>query len=400
MVNRIKLILKKYPDQFWLMQVGVLISSAGASMIWPFLMIYVSSKLDLPLGKVAPLVSINAATSLISSIFAGNLADKRGRKLVMVISLMTNSIIYLFMGTANTYLAFAVLMILTGASNPLYQVGADAMVADLIRSEDRNEAYAFQRMINNAGIAIGPAIGGFIASRSYAIAFWLAASSMLIYSLLMLFRAKETLLLDGNKELSRPQETFRIVLKDRKFLAFVSLVSFGLIGPSMMWVLLAVYTNSNFGMPEYLYGWIPTTNALMCVFIQLPVSRATRKFNRLTNTIAGMTFYALGVGSISLMEGFWGFWLSMVIITFGELLLIPTITTWIADRAPQQLKGRYFSVYWFGWGLTRVCSPLLGGLLNDTFSPKSIWIGGLIIGLTSSIGLYIFKKTHDPLISK
>ena len=81
----------------------------------------------------------------------------------------------------------------------------------------------------------------------------------------------------------------------------------------MLWSLLAVYSNQNYGLSEQLFGWIPTTNALMCVFIQLPVTQITKRFSPLPVIAIGMMVYAIGVGSVALMAGFWGFWLSMVI---------------------------------------------------------------------------------------
>lgn len=364
-------------------------------MIWPFLMIYVSGKLNLPLSTVATLIAINASTSLVSSLFAGTIADRRGRKIVMVISLTTNGLIYLFMSQANSYLTFAILMFLTGASNPLYQVGADAMLADLIPDKDRPQAYAIQRTFNNAGIAIGPAIGGFIASRSYTGAFIGAAAGMLIYSLLLILRAKETLppkrIFENDPSRSK-YGGYELVLKDHSYIIFVVLIALGLIAPAMMWVLLAVYAKSNFGLSESLYGWIPTTNALMCVFLQVMVTRSVRQIPNLSVATAGMFVYAIGVGSIALMSNFWGFWISIVVITFGELLLIPTTTTFVANLAPANLRGRYMSLYWFGWGIARACAPIIGGTLNDNISPRAIWLGGLFIGLTSTIGLFIFKK--------
>ena len=403
MFQRIQIIRQRFPDQFWLMLVGVLISSAGASMIWPFLMIYVSGKLNLELSTVASLITINATTSLVSSLFAGSIADSRGRKIVMVVSLLTNGVIYLFMSQADSYITFAVLMFLTGASNPLYQVGADAMLADLIPENDRPQAYAIQRTVNNAGIAIGPAIGGFIASRSYTVAFIGAAAGMLIYGLLMITRAKETLHFSRNAKIENyltKQNGFSIVLKDHKYLIFVSLIALGLVAPSMMWVLLAVYAKTNFGLPESLYGWIPTTNALMCVFLQVFITRSTLRFSRLTVASFGMLVYAIGVGAIAFMSHFWGFWLSMVIITIGELLLIPTATTFVADLAPASSRGRYMSIYWFGWGVARACAPLFGGFLNDNISPRAIWIGGLLIGLSSAMGLFIFQKVAYKNLGK
>jgi MFS family permease len=399
MINRLRDTIAEYPTQFWLMGVGLFISSAGSSMIWPFLMIYVSEKLLLSLSTVSTLITINAVMGLFSSFAAGAVSDKVGRKLVMIVSLAVNGLGYLFMSQAHTYLGFAVLMVFMGASNPLYQVGSDAMLADMIVPEKRTNAYAIIRMINNAGIAIGPAVGGFVASRSYSYAFLGAAIGMITYSLLLIFRARETLnkAYLSNKVQPETLGGYGRVFRDRPYVVFALLVGLGLVAPSMLWTLLSVYTKQNFGLPENLYGWLPTTNALMCVFVQFPVTRISRRFRPLSVIGVGMLIYAVGVGSAALMHSFWGFWGSMVLMTFGELTLIPTVSKFIADLAPADMRGRYMSFYWFAWGIARGAGPLIGGFLNDNINPRSIWIGGLIIGLISAIGLFIYSTSSMDL---
>ncbi len=364
-------------------------------MIWPFLMIYVSEKLSLSLSTVSTLITINAGTGLLTSFIAGAVTDRLGRKPVMVLSLATNGLGYLFMSQAHTYFGFAFLMFVMGASNPLYQVGADAMLADMVRPEKRTNAYAIIRMVNNAGIAIGPAAGGFLASQSYTYAFMGAASGMLIYSLLLFFLARETLSRTYQVEKSHAQNGlggYERVFHDRPYIIFSLLIGIGLIAPSMLWTLLAVYTKQNFDLSESLYGWLPTTNALMCVFVQLFVTRISRRFRPLPVAAIGMLTYALGVGSVALMKSFWGFWASMVLMSFGELILIPTVSKYIADLAPVDMRGRYMSFYWFAWGIARATAPLIGGFLNDNIAPHAIWIGGLTIGLVSAIGLTVFNR--------
>ena len=394
MISKLKTLYNEYPRQFWLMITGIVISTAGGSMIWPFLLIYASGKLNLPLSTVATLIAINAGTGLFSSFLAGTLADKIGRKVVMVTSLALNGIAYFFLMRAETYPQFVVLMIFIGLSNPLYQVGADAMLADMIPSEKRTDAYAINRIANNAAFALGPAVGGFLASTSYNLAFYGASAGFLIYSLLLFFLAHETLdktisetKTDSLAEQAQGADGYVRVFRDKGYIAFVSLVAMGLIAPTMLWILMPVYAKTNFGIPEAMYGWIPTTNAIMCVFIQFSVTQVTRRYKTLPVAAAGMLIYALSTGSVALMTGFWGFWLSMVLLTFGELTLVPTASKYVADIAPADLRGRYMSVYWLGWGLARTLAPLIGGFLNDNLFPQAIWIGGLLIGLTSAFGL-------------
>lgn len=381
----------EYPRQYWLMIVGLILATAGGSMVGPYLLIYVSAKLDLPLSTVAALVTMNAGMGLLSSFAAGWVADRFGRKVVMNLSLTATGLTYLALSRAETYSQFAILMIVLGFSTPLYQVGADAMLADLIPPKKRTDAYAINRIANNAAFALGPAVGGFLAARSYNLALIAAAAGFIAYSLLLFFRARETLDRDhihAEKETDRREsEGYLSVFRDRHYMSFVLTIGIGLIAPSMLWILLAVYTKTNYGLPENLFGWIPTTNALMCVFVQYFVTRITRRYPELPVVAAGMLIYALGTGSVALMSGFWGFWLSMVILTFGELALVPTASKYVADRAPAELRGRYMSVYWIGWGLARTAAPLVGGFLNDAIAPRAIWVGGLILGTVSAFGL-------------
>jgi MFS family permease len=376
----------QYPRQFWLLFWGMLISAIGSSMIWPFLMIYVSGRLQLPMATTASLMTFNAAAGLIFSFVAGPATDHFGRKWIMVISLVGNGIVYLFLSQATTFPEFIVLMSLGGAFNPLYRVGADAMLADLIPAEGRPDAYALIRMSNNLGVALGPAIGGFIATTSFTIAFYLAALGLIIYGLLLTFFGYETL--TSIKLAVRPARArfggYGQIFRDGRLITFTLNFTLTSICAAMVWVLLSVYTYTYYGLPENLYGLIPTTNAIMVVALQLFVTNHTKRRPPLSMMALGTLFYAVGVGSVALGQGFWGFWVSMVILTVGELILIPTATTYVANLAPPDMRGRYMSIYSLSWGIAFGIGPVLGGLLNDNIGPSAIWYGGLVIGLVSA----------------
>lgn len=387
MFRRFEFVLNLYPRQFWLLFFGLLISTLGASMIWPFLMIYVSEQLDLPLTTTTSLMTINASMGLIASFVAGPLTDRAGRKWVMAISLGVNGLSYLMMSQAASLPAFAILMGLSGAFNPLYRVGADAMMADLIPADKRIDAYSLLRTSNNVGVAIGPAVGGLIAATSYTIAFYCAAAGMLTYSLLVVFLAAETL--PGRSEKTPlPVERFGgygRVLRDHQFLNFGAAFILTQMAAAMVWVLLGVYVKENFGIAESRYGLLPMTNALMVVFFQLSVTQLTKRHPPLSMLSLGAFVYSLALCGIFLGNGFWVFWLSMVVLTIGELILSPTATTFAANLAPMDMRGRYMSLYGLTWNIALGAGPLLGGLLNDNLGANAIWIGGVIVGGLSSL---------------
>ena len=85
-VSKLKVYLRTYPSQFWLLFWGMLVSTTGMSMIWPFLVVYISEELTLPLTTITSLITINAVMSLSSSLIAGSITDKIGRKWAMAIT--------------------------------------------------------------------------------------------------------------------------------------------------------------------------------------------------------------------------------------------------------------------------------------------------------------------------
>jgi MFS family permease len=379
LLTRIKHFLKTYPTQFWLQFWGMLIHTTGMSMVWPFLVVYIGQELSLPLTVVTTLITINAAVRLASSFIAGPLTDRLGRKWSMVISLAVSGGGLAAMIPAHTYAQFAIIMVVRGIFQPLFRVGSDAMIADLVPREQRPDAYALTRLSKNLGIALGPALGGVLAAQSYGITFSIAAGAAVFFSILIAMYAFETLpdaARQIQEKLTESLKDYLEIFKDRVFTSFVFGFTLRQISGSILWVLLGAYTKDNYGLPESIYGLIPTTNALMVVILQLFVTRKTSRYHPLPVMALGTLLYGIGVGSIALGRGFWGFWISMVIVTIGELMVIPTASTFTANRAPETMRGRYMSMLALTWGAGSMVGPLLGGILNDTFSPQAIWYGG------------------------
>ncbi|OIO89807.1 MAG: hypothetical protein AUK03_13915 [Anaerolineae bacterium CG2_30_64_16] len=393
MSNRLRQITADYPKQFWILFWGLLVNSTGGSMVWPFLTIFMREQLAIPLTTVTLLFTVNSAAGLVATSFAGPTVDRLGRKRVMVLSLAGSSVVLLGMSRADSLAGWVVMMILNGALGPLYRVGSDAMVADLVEPEQRASAYALLRMINNLGIAVGPMAGGFITSVSYSLAFYAAAGAHLIFGGLIALAVRETLTRAAATASATPADGgYGPVLRDRPFVAFVGVYTLAVIPSALLMMLLAVYAKENFGVPESQYGFIMATNALMVVLFQYAVTHVSQRRPHLLVLTVGTLFYAVGVGSVALGRGFWAFWLSMVIATIGELLIVPTATALTANLAPPDMRGRYMGLYGLTWGVAFGIGPVVGGYLNDHIAPVTIWYSGLAIGLAAALGFVLLGR--------
>lgn len=388
-----------YPRQFWVLFFGMMISTVGMSMIWPFLTVYASETLKLPLAATGGLFTISATFSLIASLIAGPIIDRFGRKWVMAGALLLNGAGYLMLGYASSYLHFVLLMGMNGFITPLYRIAADAMMADLVPPQHRAEGYSLLRMSNNVGVAIGPAVGGFVTSVSYTIAFTIAATGLALYSVIVTFFARETMPEREAEQVRQPETLggYTRVLRDRPFMGMVAAFALVQLCTTLIWVLLAVYAKVNFGVTESQYGWIPTTNAVMVVLFQFFVTRVTKQYPPLRVLALGSLLYGLSNLAVAFSAGFWGFWGAMVVMTMGELILVPTTSTYAANLAPADMRARYMSVYGLTWTIAQGTGPLLGGFLNDTIGPQAIWLGGALVGVLAVIAfLSLHRRFPTP----
>jgi MFS family permease len=381
---RLRALLKSYPPQYWLLMSGMLINTIGMGFVWPFLNIYLNEELGIPIATATLLPVLEQSVSLFTTLAAGSVADRFGRKGLMVLSLGAGAGIYAVMGFATHWWMFAVLLGLRGFFLPLYRVAADTMVGDLITEEDqRLPAYSLLRTANNLGVAIGPVLGGFVAAVSYKASFLTAASAMLSFSLLVFFGMKETLP-EGSRAANRAGASaagkqpggYRVIVQDRIFLLALLAFAFNGMGAALPFQLLGIYGKENFALSESQLGLIVMVNALMVVFFQVPVAAITRKLQSLKVLATGAVFYAVGITSMAFGSQAWHFALGMAVLTVGELLIAPTFTSFVANLAPEELRGRYMSAYWVSWSFSRGIGPALAGQVYDAFSPVAIWYMG------------------------
>lgn len=392
MMQRLRQATSNYPRSFWLLFWGMLVNATGSSMVWPFLTIYLRQRLGVPLTTVALLLTANSAAGIAATSVTGPAVDRFGRKIAMLISLCMSCVVLLGMSTASSLPPWTLLMIVYGAFGPLYRVGVDSMVADLIPPDRRAGAYALLRMIANLGVAIGPSVGGFIAAVSYQTAFYLGATGHLIFAALILIWIRETAPSRSTAAGPRTDGGYGPVLRDRPFLAFCAVYTLASMTYSLLMVLLPVYGKENFGVPENQYGFIMATNAAMVVFLQYGVTRVTSRHAHLPVLAVGSLFYALGVGSVAIGRGFAAFLASMVVLTIGEMIMIPTSTALTANLAPPDMRGRYMGLYSLTWSIGFGIGPVLGGYLNDHVAPVSIWYFGLALGLLASAGFVLLRR--------
>lgn len=383
-----------YPRAFWLLLIGFFISRASAALIWPFLTLVMRERLDAPLTTITLLISIQAVAGLLSTSVVGVVMDRFGRKRAMVVGLLGSAGVLIAMTGAAALWQWAALIALYGALVPVFTVGSNAMVADIMPADERVSAYALMRMAANVGIAFGPAVGGFLLTVSYTLSYYITAGFNVLLAALVVIFLIETLP-TASDAATKPRGGYGGMLRDGAFMRFWGVYILLELGISMVFVLLAVYTKENFGILESQYGWLLTINAGMVVLLQFGVTRLTTRYSPPGVLAVGALFYVLGLTGFALANTFAGFALGMAIMTVGELIISPTATALVANLAPADQRARYMGFFAVTYTIGSGVGPVVGGFLNDYIAPAATWYGGALFAFGAAAGFVLLARRSD-----
>jgi MFS family permease len=399
--ERLAAIYREYPRPFWTLVGVTFIDRLGGALLFPFFALYLTKRFQVGMTEVGLLFAVFSISSFLGTFVGGALSDRMGRKGMLIFSLISTSFSSVIMGLVTSMEAFFTLALIEGIFTEVGGPAYGAMVADLLPEEKRAQGYGIIRVVFNLSVAIGPAIGGFIAARSYLLLFIIDAVISLISAFIVWRAMPET---KPEAEPGALQEsmaaTFRgytVALRDSFFMLF--LLAFMLVGFVYMNMntTLGVYLRDWHGVVEAGYGWILSLNAAMVVLFQFPITRRIEKYPQMLMMAYGTALYAIGFAMYGFVSVYSLFMLAMVIITIGEMLIAPVFQALVASFAPEDMRGRYMAVSGFFRSIPYAVGPLFAGLIMDKVNPYALWWGA---GLLGCVAVAMFYALHRRVEAK
>jgi MFS family permease len=394
-----KFLPRGYSRDIWTMFATNAVTSIGFSVSMPYLSLYLNNVLKIPMTAVGMILMVSLVIGAMIGIFGGELSDRMGRKWVMVRSLFIRCLIFVLFGFAIMYrvniMIIVVLMIMNASLGSFFMPASQAFVADLTTEDKRISAYGLIRIGGNLGWALGPAIGGLLATLDYSYLFFFTGFCMFCASLFLLRFSRESLKLsERNGETKTTLKDIVSVTQDRKFLAFTLICLSIFIVWGQLVSPISVYSVNRVGITKTQLGILFSINGFLVVVFQYSITHLFPKRKELTALAIGALVYAVGYFTVGLAGSFSMLALSMVIITIGEMVITPASHSYASILADPKHRGRYLGFFnlsqSFGWAF----GPLLGGILLDAIPGRSTVIWSIISGLAvfSALGFLIFKK--------
>jgi len=375
--------LKGLPRDVWALAVATLINRAGM-MVLPFLVLYLTEQLGLTASRAGSALTAYGLGALVAGPLSGRITDRIGPLPVMRSSLILSGILLLVYPMFTTFYGVLAVTFVWALVSDVYRPASMVFIADVVKPEQLKPAYALNRLAINVGMSIGPAAAGFIATRSFNWIFVADGVTSLVAGVVLIMIAFNVVhKAGGEKQSLSPLKV--LVLDDSRMVLFLpAVVLFGIVffqldGP------LALFLVNDLHQSPAFYGFLFTLNTVMITFIEVPLNAATSHWSHARGIALGAFLFAFGSGVFGFASGPILVLTGMAIWTFGEMLLFPQASAYLAEIAPQARRGQYMGAYSLALSVAFIIGPWAGTATYAHLGPAVLWAGVFVIGLVSTL---------------
>jgi MFS family permease len=394
--TRVNNLYREFTPRFWVLVGAHWINGIGRTMIWPFFALYITSKFGVGMTQAGVLLALFSVSGFAGNIAGGALTDRFGRRSMVLFGLVFSAVSSLTMGLVGDLRLFYILAVVVGFFSDISGPAEGAMVADLVPEEKRAEGFGVLRVAGNLAWIVGPTIGGLLASRSFLSLFILDAiassiTALIVYRMIPETRSEAAAAASEGESLAKTFRGYGRVLSDGVYLAFLGICILMNVVYLQMYSTLSVYLRDVHGIGTQGYGLLMSLNAFMVVLLQFAVTRRTKRYPEMLMMAAGTALYMLGFTAYGFVQVYALFVFSTLVITLGEMIVIPVGSALVARLAPEAMRGRYLAIFGLAWAVPSATGPWMAGLVLDNYNPNLVWYLSGLLAATAAIGFVLLN---------
>ncbi len=379
----------RFPRTFWVLWGGTLVNRVGL-LVLPFLSLYLTAERGLTIPQATLVVGLHGAGAFAAGLVGGTLADRWGRRAVLVGSLAGGAALIASLPFAPGVLALGALVALYGVVGEAYRPAVSAAVSDVVAVEHRTEAFALVYWAINVGAAVGPAVGGALAGRGFGWLFVVNAVSIALYAVVVAVGVPETRPpREAPRGVARPGG-MREALADGQLVA-ATLAVFAVGAGFLQTFVTLPLTMRAAGLSPADYGLAAGLNGALVVAFSLPVARWTAPVARPVVLASGAALVAAGLAVFAVAHTLPAIAVGIALLTAGEMAFLPVLPAVVARLAPDALRGAYQGIYQSGWGLASAVGPVAGGLLLARGGPATLWMASSALAALAAVGILAIR---------
>ncbi|MGG0656255.1 MDR family MFS transporter [Rummeliibacillus pycnus] len=381
------------PKSVWLLIIGMLVNTVGNSFLWPLNTIYMHDHLGQSLSMAGLVLMGNAAAGVVGNLLGGYVFDKFGGYKSIMMGTIITIIGLICLVIWHDWPQYVWFLTLIGFSGGIVFPSMFAMVGTAWPEGGRKGFNAIY-LATNLGVAIGPALAGVVANKSFD---YLFIANLIMY-VVFFFIALSYKKISTENEIA-PSSVISESGKVKNRSSLYALIILG-IGYLIGWMVYTQWTTTissytqDLGISLNQYSLLWTTNGLLIVLGQPLISPIVKKMGEFYKgqIFIGVTIFIISFYVVSFASTFKMFLVAMIILTFGEMFVWPIVPTIASKLAPKGRDGFYQGLINSFSAIGKMLGPFIGGVLADQYGMKITFYVLIIILAISLIPYMLYDR--------
>ena len=379
--------------EVWWLALITFINRAG-TMVLPFLTLYLNKHLHFSLSEVGWIMSIFGVGSLVGSYLGGKLTDKIGFYQVMFWSLFISGLMLIALQFITSFWGFSLGIFLTMMIADTFRPAMFVAVKAYSKPENQTRTLTLVRLAINLGFTIGPFLGGIIiALISYKGLFWVDGLTCIIA--ILVFRRVLKNKSISKKSVIEDSEIISVsVLKDKPFWVFLVIVFIMAVTFFQLFTTLPIFYRDVYGLTELQIGLLMALNGGVIFIFEMPLIHKLERssIERVRLIMIGLLLFSVSFLMLITTQWIGIIIISMLVISFGEMLGFPFTNSFAISRAPKGKEGKFMALYTMAFSLAHIFSAKFGMLITDLYGFNTNWFLMGVLGLIAVILTFWLKK--------
>ncbi len=376
--------LRELPRDSWVLALTALINRMG-TMVLPFMMLHLTRNVGLEPARAGLALSGYGVAALITAPITGKMSDRLGAVRVLKLSLFSSGLVMWMLPLARSWISVVAALALLAFTTEAFRPASMALVGELAGERHRKQGFALNRLAINLGMSVGPAVGGVLAMESFRALFWVnGATSLLSGAVLIAMPLKATAPHPDQRVRGFEDAPLTAAASHRRLLYFM----FALLPVLLVFFqhqgTLPLFMVEELGFSEATYGLMFTINTLLIVLLEVRLNGATAHWPHQRLLALGSLLCGAGFGALAWARSLPEIIATVVVWTFGEMILFPVSAAYVTEIAPPGRRGEYMGYYTMSFGLGYAIGPGSGTAVMQRFGSRTLWIATFLLGLVSS----------------
>lgn len=375
---------------------------AGQGVVSPVLPLY-ASEFGVGTTMVGLTITTFAAARLLMNVPAGYIADRFGRRAILIGGPAVTAIGMIGSGMSDSIWTLLAWRFVAGAGSALYMSGAMVYLMDIARPDQLSRYVATNQWALSLGVSMGPGIGGLVAEQwGLSAPFFVVGVTAFTASVYSIFRLPETrdTQVEGRARAQDSTDdtqptTVRDLALSRPFvlLAAVAMTIF-VARAGIRGTLMPLRAKEALGWGPSEIGLLFTFTGLMTLFTLMPAARASDSIGRRSVILFSGVMAGAGALVVAGSATVAAFVIGNVVMSLGTGTAGPAPASFVADLTPPNLRGVVVGLYRSAGDLGSITGPVLLGMLADGVSIGwSMTVAGVVVAL-AGIAFYIGNRDH------